>query len=223
MQRWAIVNVDRLVLSAAFVHLVVLSPPRAVAEGAFGRTDPSGATRTAMPEYDPTKPVPPGFHVEERSVSALVPVGSVVFGLSYAPLLYWGTSALAAGQSYSGCLANRWLVLPLAGPFIAASGYGGRASVYPGHPLESSRSAACANANGDTFDTAAGLRSDGALQVVGVVLIGVGLLPPWHVLVKDDLPGTTMSSARSRNGAHWGVVPWQVGTSAAGIDLVGTF
>ena len=202
-------TLDRLALSAAFLLLVGLHPARALAEGMSGWTDPSGANKTVRVEYDPTKPVPPGFHVEERSMSSsLVPVGTVVFALSYAPLLYWGTSAIAQGKSYRGCPSNRWLVLPLAGPFIASTAYGGPRAGLCEDPEDVEKAIVV---------------NDGILQVAGAALIVIGLIPPWHVLVKDGDPGSTAPSTRSSNGAHFRVIPWQVGTSAAGVDLVGTF
>jgi hypothetical protein len=210
------VGLDRVVWSAPFLLLVGLSPARAVAEDSTGGRDPSGPT--VRPEYDSTKPVPPGYHVEERSLSSLIPVGSVALALSYAPVLYWGSSAIVAGKSYEGCPSNRWLVLPIAGPFIAPTGYGRPGSLYD-DPVRTSQSRACEDAEG--FQQGI-ILTDGILQVVGAALLGIGLLPPRHVLVKDVDSGTSRSSARSRD-SNLRVIPWQVGTSAAGIELVGTF
>src|SRR5262245_50997045 len=84
------VALDRLVWPAGFLLTIASSAAPAVAEGSSGKLDPTGGSTTVRPEYDPTQPVPPGFHVEERSLSPLVPVGGVVLALSYAPVLYWG-------------------------------------------------------------------------------------------------------------------------------------
>jgi hypothetical protein len=108
-------------------------------------------------------------------------------------------------------------VVPVAGPFIAATGFGGRVQL-SADPIQSARSVACEDA--ENFGTAI-YTFDGLFQVAGAALLTAGLFSPRQVLVKDTAPSE--SPKVSPSSVRWQVVPWNVGTSAAGIDLVGAF
>ena len=160
----------------------------------WGANDASRENRSTG-SLDPSKPIPPGFHVEEQPPSSLILVGGVIFGVSHGLVFFEGAKAVLAGSSYKGCPANGWLMLPVGGPFIVADKQGGERSP-------------CRNPEG----IASGMYTlDGLIQVIGAGLLVAGLGAPRQVVVKD--------AAKS----NWQVVPWHVGASSAGVNLIGTF
>lgn len=209
---------DRSVVVAAFLLLIALGPARAAADDSndnaqsnqkAGPIDPYESPARAIPAgspFDPTKPIPSGFHVADRPTSPLVIVGGVMFGVSYGTSLLGGIEALVGGRSYKGCPSDGWLALPIVGPFAASIELDGRVGT------------GCADPEG--FQTAI-YRLDGVVQLVGSVLLFAGVASSGPTLVKDAAKSDSTTGAT--NGAHWRVIPRNVGTSGAGVDLVGIF
>jgi hypothetical protein len=199
-------------LSAAAILLVALHPARSQADDSIpGKSastplSPSGGevpgtTRPPPPEYDPSKPIPIGYHLEDRGTSALAPLGAVVFTVAYGTASASGFSAFRS--SSSSCPADRYLVLPVVGPLAAGAGRDGRVG------------SACDDPEGFVQ---AGFIMDGLLQLVGAALFAAGASMSRYALVKD-----ATSSDSNPRGTAWRVVPWNAGRSTAGVDFVSTF
>jgi hypothetical protein len=169
-------------------------------------------------DYDPAKPVPPGYHVE-TSLSPLFGVGVVMFGLPYGLSVWAGAKPLVSPSSSSACPADRWLVVPIGGPFIAADGRG-RVVHFSSDSLANARQFACEDADGVGR---AVLAFDGLLQIVGAGLVLAGLGQTRAVLVQDGLPKPVDPAVHLSERVRWRVVPWHSGTSIAGVDVVATF
>ena len=58
--------------------------------------------------------VPPGYHLESTPSRGLMLSGSLVFGAAY------GIAVVAAASGK--CVNNRWMFVPLAGPWITGAG-----------------------------------------------------------------------------------------------------
>src|SRR5262249_35104438 len=65
--------------------------------------------------YVAGQPAPSGYHVEQRVKPWLPVAGGFLLGAFYA--LAAGSEAFGRGQ----CSTDKWLYLPVAGPFVAAS------------------------------------------------------------------------------------------------------
>jgi hypothetical protein len=152
-------------------------------------------------------------------MSALVVIGSLVFVPTYGLALSAGVGALAAGSSYAGCPSNRWLVVPIAGPFVAQTGLRSRVQLGT-DAAENGRQFACQDSEGLGSYV---LGFDGVLQILGFALMASGLNSPPQVLVRDHDPIHEPSSSSPGETIHWRLVPWHLGTSSAGVGLVGTF
>jgi hypothetical protein len=146
---------------------------------------------------------PRGYHLEENPRKGLVVSGAVVLGTTYFLSAMIGIS--------SGNKDDRWLMLPIFGPFfdIAARnehgcGTGSTAST-----------AAC-----EVFDPVIKfyLAFDGIAQTAGAVLLATGFIFPKKEFVSDTYYGTRTSTPLV---ANWTVVPQVVPGSRYGLMLRG--
>jgi hypothetical protein len=178
-------------------------PPSSVAPGqppvyAWGYSAPMEFS------YIEGRPIPTGYHLETRQRSGLILAGGLVLGITYA------LSISVAGASREH--ADRWLLVPVAGPFIdlAARPTCDRTS----DPFTGTR-----NYCNDDSSARTSLMLDGLTQVGGAVLTIVGLATPRRVVVRDDAP----YAARSGPGFTWSLAPRSYGRSGHGFALAGTF
>ena len=139
----------------------------------------------------------PGVAAPEpyRPSYGLVVPGAVVFAVSYLGALYWSSSS----PNSPGCSGDRFMVLPLAGPFLTAASYGGPHAP-PG----------CEDPD-DALGPIATI--DGVAQIGGALLVAVGLLSPL------DSP----TPPKSAHATDWRVAPVALGTSGAAVVVLGTF
>ena len=66
--------------------------------------------------YDPTLPIPPGYHLEQRPVSGLIATGVALFGGTYLTSAFVGASALAEDTDVDEL---GLLLVPVIGPLLA--------------------------------------------------------------------------------------------------------
>ncbi|MEO7037843.1 MAG: hypothetical protein ABI548_28005 [Polyangiaceae bacterium] len=128
-----------------------------------------------MPESIPYTggPIPPGYHVEERSRRGLVIAGIVVLAVPYGLGL-----AGAGGGNFPN--SSGWLVLPVLGPWLNL------ASRKSGTGCSSSNSDFVGCSDSGTDDAVRTLLIlDGLLQVGGAVMLTVGLASPTKTIVRD--------------------------------------
>lgn len=149
--------------------------------------------------YDPEKPIPPGYKVEERVRKGAVISGAIILGVPYVIGL---NSAAAAGfenKSY-------WLIVPGIGPFLTLST---RDDSCDEDPNNSSKEAA--DCLGDVFINML-LVLDGLMQTAGGVVLTVGLTAKKQWLVREQAPA-----------ASWRLAPMRVGRQGQGFGVIGTF
>jgi hypothetical protein len=120
--------------------------------------------------------------------------GSVVLGLAYAGAV---TSAIA-----SHCPNNRWMAVPLAGPFVTGAKY------------DTNYQGACSDPEAINQALA---RLDGVVQGIGALLIVGSLLLPTHTVVRD----ATTSRVPAR--ISWQLTPLSLGKTGGGVGVLGTF
>jgi hypothetical protein len=137
-------------------------------------------------KYRRGKPIPPGYHVEERSRDGMVVAGAVLFALPFAGGIV--AAVASQGQNETG-----WLYAPLIGPWFTLglrryTGACGRTSASDSDSMQ------CL----DDIFVVMGLITDGLLQITGGTLMLVGNFVSKKVLVRDD--------------AALRVVPMQVGS-----------
>jgi hypothetical protein len=125
-------------------------------------------------------------------------VGGILFGAFYATAAV--SEAFRAGPE---CPSDKWLLLPIAGPFIAA-GYRGDHARGP-----------CQN-EPDAVSATGLFVADGIGQVVGAAFVSAAFLAPKRELVRDPANNPTSS------GVEWLLAP-AVGPSRAGVSVIGTF
>jgi hypothetical protein len=139
-------------------------------------------------------PVPPGYHIEHHVRFGPLVAGSIASALGYS------LGALAAS---SGCRSDRWLFVPLAGPFVALA-------TEPEHVT----SGPC--------DDPEGLRHavrawSGIMQLIGGPLILLGANPTVDVVA--DRP---RSHSRAGSGPTVAIMP-ALGPSTGSVVVLGTF
>jgi hypothetical protein len=130
--------------------------------------------------YDEGQPVPPGYHVEERSRRGLVIAGTVTFGSAYLISILGASSAVSSDENSADDFAP--LFIPVAGPFITLG-------------------------TADDADGAAPIFIlDGIAQVGGLALLIAGLAAQESILVRN--PGVATGvvpevSLGPRSTATW--------------------
>jgi hypothetical protein len=121
--------------------------------------------------YDETKPIPSGYHLDERVRRGPLIAGAIVLGVPYVIGLNVGAAASFRNHSY-------WLAIPLAGPFLTLA----------------TRDKACDKENKTTNDSLNCLGDiwvtmllvlDGMMQTTGGILVGIGVGAKKQVLVRD--------------------------------------
>ena len=159
----------------------------------------SAAAQTAVATLPPatvsgTELVAPSYHMESRPSPWLMVPGSVVLGLAYAGAV---TSAIA-----SRCPNNRWMALPLAGPFVTGAKY------------DTNYQGACSDPEAINQAVA---RLDGVVQGIGALLIVGSLLLPTHTVVRD------VTTLRGTATVSWQLTPLSLGKTGGGLGVLGTF
>ena len=154
---------------------------------AYPPAAPSGlASLPPLLPYKAGLPVPPGYHVVERSATGLTVGGGLTFLAAYAAGL-----GLAASQGFDNGTA--YTAIPVAGPWAAI---GGRSfsckvpvTVNPQNGKDVQR--ALNKCVGEAFDevtTVVFLTADGLIQATGAVLFFIGVGSGYQELVREDLP-----------------------------------
>ncbi len=146
------------------------------------RAEGKVAQRDADPVYHP--------------MYGLVIPGAVLFGVSYLGALSWSIT----GLNSPACPGDRWMALPLAGPFITSSKYGEAQSVL-----------GCDDSDGAIRPLAT---LDGVGQVSGAVLMLVGFTAPLT---------QPASAARSSQAKNWPVARLTLGSRGGAVIVAGAF
>ena len=111
-------------------------------------------------DWEPGRPIPPGYRQEMRARKGLVIAGSITFGAIYIYTALIGE--VENNNSISGQDSNGWLWIPVLGPFLEAADTG---SDIP----------------------ASVLILDGIGQAGGLAMLIAGLAMPRPILVRNDL------------------------------------
>jgi hypothetical protein len=130
--------------------------------------------------------LPAGYHLEERPRKGLVIAGAVVLGTTY-------VLSASIGMASTNT-ADRWLLVPVFGPFMDLGARGSRT---------------CTSASGEVdcvFEPIIRiyLALDGVVQVAGAVLLTTGLVFRKKELVSDTYYGLSTGGPRITS---WTVVP----------------
>jgi hypothetical protein len=143
--------------------------------------------------------VPAGYHLEERPRKGLVIAGSVVLGTTY-----FLSAAIGMASTNTG---DRWLLVPVFGPFLDLGARGSDSCT------TSSSARTC-----DALETVVRfyLALDGVVQGSGALLLISGFVFPKKEFVSDSYYGRT----RGPGVAWWTVTP-DVTSSRVGLTLRG--
>ena len=144
--------------------------------------------------YDPEKPIPPGYKIEERVRKGAVISGAIIGGVPYVLGLNIAAASGFDNKSY-------WLVVPGVGPFLTLAT---RHSACDERDADGTAPLACF---GD-FVLSMLLVLDGMMQTGGGVALTVGLTAKKKVLVREQ--------------AAVRVAPMRVGRTH-GLGVVGSF
>ena len=170
------------------------SPPGAYywpyAVGFYDRSPPTEL------RYVEGRPIPAGYHLETRARKGLVITGAILLGVPYA------LSASVASSSTAD--SDRWLWLPVIGPFADLAARGDRC-------VQSYDLVRCTDDSAERFF----LTLDGIVQAAGTAMLVLGLALPQRLLVRDDAPFAASSPPRF----SWSVAPRSFGRAGAGILL----
>ncbi len=149
--------------------------------------------------YEEGQPAPSGYHVEHRARKGLIIGGAVTFGVPYTVALAFAAEAESDRQPW-----NKWLALPIVGPFIALSA----------RPKEVGYADAPRIA--DNLERAF-LASDAIAQIIGVAVLTNGLISQYPVYARD------VSSAKPTPPcASMALAPTSFGGKGLGLLLTGT-
>jgi hypothetical protein len=167
--------------------------------------------RPATLDYDSSKPIPPGYHLESHPRKGFVISGSITFGVSYLIALAVAGSS-TEGPSYSDSSSSNFhvpfspglLYIPLLGPWLALSTVKDYSCDYYNNYSSCSDSSTTASA----WRTL--LLIGGLTQGLGTGFFILGLASRSHQLVLND-------------NVHAQVVPVRMGNSGQGLAMVGTF
>ena len=162
----------------------------------YGQPALAGMGKSELP-YEKGEAVPVGYHVEPRYDKTMLVTGAAIFGGFYVP------SALLA--TWSGNSADRWLFVPIVGPWIDVFT---RAGCDKAHDVDY----ACAN------QTAYGvlLVIDGIAQAAGATIFSIAVATPRHVLARDPAVASAAGTVALR------LTP-ALGRSGWGLTLSGAF
>jgi hypothetical protein len=162
-------------------------------------------------EYEPNKPIPPGYRLASGIRKGLVIPGSIMFGISYVISIIPGA---VAQESYEYSSSSNGvpfkpslLVIPVLGPWIAL----GTVHDYTSCPDSSYSSSSCwDDAKFDVSMWRVMLIIDGFSQTAGALLVTLGIAMPWKKLVLTD-------SVRAQ------LMPVPMGHGGQGLAMLGTF
>src|SRR5262249_3684090 len=127
--------------------------------------------------YVEGRPIPPGYHVETRARRGLVVAGPIIFGIPYV-----FSASVAASSTFD---PDRWLYLPVVGPFADLGARGSRCtrSTFP-TPSGTSTTEVCSDDSAARFF----LMLDGLMQTAGATMLILGLALPTTHVIRDDAP-----------------------------------
>jgi len=159
--------------------------------------------------YVDGRPIPPGYHMESRPKKGLVVAGSIVFGVAYV-----FSASVAASSQFT---ADRWLYLPVFGPFadLASRGSKCTTNTVPISPGVDNTTQFCDDDSGARFF----LMLDGLMQVSGATMLILGLALPTRLLVRDDAPYTGSTGSNFA----WTIRPKTMGRAGYGLGVDGVF
>ena len=172
---------------------------------------PEPEMRPTYLEYEPNKPIPPGYRLASGIRKGLVIPGSIMFGISYVISIIPGA---VAQESYEYSSSSNGvpfkpslLVIPVLGPWIAL----GTVHDYTSCPDSSYSSSSCwDDAKFDVSMWRVMLIIDGFSQTAGALLVTLGIAMPWKKLVLTD-------SVRAQ------LMPVPMGHGGQGLAMLGTF
>jgi len=165
--------------------------------------------RPAVLDYDPDKPIPPGYRLESSARKGFVVSGSIIFGISYGIALLVAASSTESSSSYSSSSSNdvpfnnSLLYIPVLGPWLA---------------LATVKDTSCSSSstyyyscdNSDASDWKTLLVVGGVTQTLGAGFIILGLASRYHQLVLTE-------------HVRASVLPVQMGRTGQGLAMVGSF
>jgi len=164
--------------------------------------------RPLVLEYDPDKPIPPGYHLESRARKGFVISGSIIFGISYGIALMvasstnQSTSSSSSSSSSSGVpFQSSLLYIPVLGPWLAMG-------TVRDSDCTSSNYYYCDNSEASDWRTL--LAIGGVTQALGAGFIVLGLAARTHQLVLTEYVQAS-------------VLPVRMGRSGQGLAMVGSF
>jgi hypothetical protein len=159
--------------------------------------------------YVDGRPIPPGYHLETRPRKGLVVSGPIIFGIPYVL-----SASVAASSRYD---PDRWLYLPVVGPFVDLGARGSQCtkSTTPVVNGISTTTETCVEDSSQRFF----LMLDGLMQTAGATMLILGLALPNHLLVRDDAPYTGSNPTTF----GWTVRPWAAGRTGYGVGVDGFF
>jgi hypothetical protein len=169
--------------------------------------------RPATLEYDSSKPIPPGYHLESHARKGFIISGSIIFGISYfVAIAVAGNST--EGPSYGNDSSSETrvpfspglLYVPVLGPWLAL----GTVKDYGDTCNNSYYNSSCSDNSTTASVWRALLVIGGLTQAWGTGFFILGLASRSHQLVLND-------NVRAQ------VVPVRIGNSGQGLALVGTF
>jgi hypothetical protein len=154
-------------------------------------------------EYDPDKPIPPGYRVESSARKGFVISGSIIFGIWYGFSLAIASAANEQDSYYSSGVPYNpgMLYIPVVGPWIALG-------TMKDYTCPSSYYYSCSDSSTSAWRTL--LIIDGVAQVWGAAFVVLGISWRWKQLVLTD-------NVRAQ------IVPVQMGPTGRGLALAGTF
>lgn len=126
--------------------------------------------------YDPDKPIPDGYKVEERARKGAVIAGAIVAGVPYVIGPHVAAASGFENKSY-------WLVVPGVGPFLTLSTRDDSCDENDNDPNNNGENAA--ECLGDVA-VAMLLVTDGLMQTAGGVVLAIGLTARKKVLVREQ-------------------------------------
>lgn len=175
-------------------------------------------TRATYLDYDPSKPIPPGYRLESGARKGLVIPGAIMFGISYGISImvgvisqdtdtYHDSSNDRPGVPYNSNL----LLIPVLGPWLALATLHDYKYCGESTYQSSTYSSTCwARASEDRNMWSLMLVFGGIVQGAGALMVTLGIAKPWQRLVLTE-------------NVQAQLVPVPMGHGGQGLALVGTF
>jgi hypothetical protein len=174
-------------------------------------------TRPSVLEYDPDKPIPPGYHLESYARKGFVISGSIIFGISYGIALAVASSTTesssyssSSSPSYSSSgddgvpFNNSLLYVPLLGPWLALG------TVKENDCSSSGSYTYCSGNSSEVTVWRTLMVIGGVTQALGVGFVVLGLAARTHQLVLTE-------------HVRASVWPVPMGRSGQGLAMMGSF